>query len=803
MNRKPPQGGEAGRLTGHGRPPFLFQHTMKTENNDFWRDLLLASLRGLSNGLTYAILAVALFTAAIFCSAATPPTLADITLPAGVTTNATFTGTGYGVFRLNVSSSDTTLRDSTVAVFSPSPSSNMIAINIQPYAKLVLDHTVISNDSGQNSMGVQGLSHDTALEVRNGSVITAGRGLSIAGNSRILIDASSVTATSAISLGAIYAFHDNIDLTILNGSTIRAGANDRAIYVDGGNANIRIADSRIEGFIAFGSSQIASSFSALNSTVTGQIASTGSNVVSVTNSDIGQTNSTSVLLTEGGSVTITNSTMHGNITQLAKSGNVTISKSTVAGLSATGSAAMTVRVTDGSVIQALTPQSSVNGRGLAASFENGSRLEGMALGVGKLSFDSTSRWELSANSQVGTLSLAGRINFPATPTTLMVDDLVGNGGTISISAALKGDETPISRIFITKSATGLTHLQIINAGGAGSLTKRGIKVVDYMSTAQPSSGTFDMPAGPVIVGPFSYALKQLQDGDYYLVSEVAPAARLPAVTLFAHQDWTQRAVGSYLEHPRSGVWTTGQASNTWNDTGDGLRTHVTTHALRAGSSLGSWQALDLGAIAGINDLSVAGAEGRIDLSSFEAVLTASSSHNWGFMEVSVGGQRLRHATHVLGNTLRSQGWNFLGAFEAGRSWHWKSICVTPSVQAIAQTGDLDATQGTTLRVRYGNANLVTIRGAVNVAYRPRSACLLWLSVGGTSRSDASTTAHLTYQGGEEFRVASAMAGLSALVESGIDLRLADRVHFYGFARYNCGPRSHGLAAGVGIRRDYR
>lgn len=777
---------------------------MKTENNDFWGDLLLASLRGLTNGLTYAILAVALFTAAVFCSAATIPTLADITLPAGVTTNATFTGTGYGVFRLNVSSSDTTLRDSTVAVVSPSPSSNMIAINIQSYAKLVLDHTVISNDSGQNSMGVQGLSHDTALEVRNGSVITAGRGLSIAGNSRILIDASSVTATSAVSLGAIYAFHDNIDLTILNGSTIRAGANGRAIYLDGGNANIRIADSRIEGFIAFGSSQIASSFSAMNSTITGQIASTGGNAVSATNSDIGQTNSTSLLLTEGGSVAITNSTLHGNITQLAKSGNVTISKSTVAGLSATGSAAMTVRVTDGSVIQALTPQSSVNGRGLAASFENGSRLEGMALGVGKLSFDSTSRWELSANSQVGTLSLAGRINFPAAPTTLMVDDLVGNGGTISISAALKGDETPISRIFIAKSATGLTHLQITNAGGGGSLTKQGIKIVDYMSTAQPSAaGTFDMPAGPVIVGPFSYALKQLQDGDYYLVSEVAPAARLPSVTLFALQDWAQRAVGSYLERPRSGVWTTGQASNTWNDTGDGLRTHVTAQALRAGSSLGTWSALDLGAVAGINALSAAGAEGRIDLSSFEAMLTASSSCDWGFMEVSVGGQRVRHATHILGNTLRSQGWNLLGAFEAGRSWQWKSIRLTPSVQAIAQTGDLDAAQGTTLRARYGNANLVTIKGAVNVAYKPRSACLLWLGVGGTSRSDASTAAHLSYQGGEEFRVASAMAGLSALVESGIDLRLADRLHFYGFARYNTGARSHGLTAGVGIRRDFR
>jgi hypothetical protein len=776
---------------------------MKTENNDFWGDLLLASFRALSSGLTYAILAVALFTAAVFCSAATPPTLADITLPAGVTSNATFTGSGYGLYRLNVASADTTLRDSTVAVVSPSPSSNMIAINIQPYAKLVLDHTVITNDTGQNAMGVQGLSHDTTLEVRNGSMITAGRGLSIAGSSQILIDASSVTATSAISLGAIYTFRDNIDLTIVNGSTIRAGANNRAIYADSGNVTMRIADSRVEGSITFGSSLLPSSFATLNATVTGQIASFGSNAVSIANSDIGHAYSTSLLLTEGGSATITNSTLRGNITQMAKSGNVMISKSTVAGLSATGSAAMTVRVTDGSVIQALTPESSVNGRGVAASFENGSRLEGMALNAGKLSFDSTSRWELSANSQVGTLSLAGRVNFSATPTTLMVDDFVGNGGTISISAALKGDETPISRVIIAKSATGLTHLQITNAGGVGSLTKQGIKIVDYLSTAQPSSATFDMPAGPVIVGPFSYALQQRQDGDYYLVSQIAPAARLPAVTLFVQQDLAQRALGSYLERPRSAVWATGHASNTWNDTGDGLRTHVTAQALRAGSSLGTWRAFDLGAVAGINDLAVAGAEGRIDLTSLEAVLTAGSSRDWGFVEASVGGQRLSHATHILGNTLRSRGWNFLGALEVGRSWQWKSIRLTPSVQVIAQTGDLDAAEGTTLRARYGTANLVTIKGAVTVAYRPRSACLLWLSGGGTSRSDASTAAHLSYQEGEEFRVASAMAGVFAEVESGVDLRVADRLHFYGFARYNSGSRSHGLAAGVGIRRDFR
>jgi len=41
---------------------------MKTENNDFWGDLLLASLRALSSGLTYSILVVALFTAAVLCA---------------------------------------------------------------------------------------------------------------------------------------------------------------------------------------------------------------------------------------------------------------------------------------------------------------------------------------------------------------------------------------------------------------------------------------------------------------------------------------------------------------------------------------------------------------------------------------------------------------------------------------------------------------------------------------------------------------------------------------------------------------
>lgn len=149
-----------------------------------------------------------------------------------------------------------------------------------------------------------------------------------------------------------------------------------------------------------------------------------------------------------------------------------------------------------------------------------------------LSIDIPSVWNITANSTVGTLTLGGRAGFvaPAEPfitgRTLRVTNLVGNGGTIGLYAALGNSSSSSDQVVIDGgSATGLTHLAVHNAGGLGDQTTGdGIRVVGAVNGGVTEAKAFDL-SGRVLAGPYEYTLQRggtNAANDWFLTSDLAP-----------------------------------------------------------------------------------------------------------------------------------------------------------------------------------------------------------------------------------------------------------------------------------------
>ncbi len=128
------------------------------------------------------------------------------------------------------------------------------------------------------------------------------------------------------------------------------------------------------------------------------------------------------------------------------------------------------------------------------------------MGVG---VDATSRWMLTDNSSIGTLTNAGLVDVGGTEggyRTLTVKNLIGQDGTIRLYTHLGTDGSESDRILVDGgTATGSTKLAIVQAGGLGLFTPgNGILVVDALNGAT-TGGAFTL-AGPVVAGAYEYRL---------------------------------------------------------------------------------------------------------------------------------------------------------------------------------------------------------------------------------------------------------------------------------------------------------
>jgi fibronectin-binding autotransporter adhesin len=231
---------------------------------------------------------------------------------------------------------------------------------------------------------------------------------------------------------------------------------------------------------------------------------------------------------------------------LANGGNANIN---IAGAPSLGSSNGDIlQLTNGSNVTLTANGATLNGNIMSdasstglVNLTNGSLLSGSIDPVA-MTIDASSRWSVTGNSSLTTLTNAGTVAYaaPSNPLdastyhTVTVDNYVGSGGVLSLHTALSGDASPTDRLVVTGDTSGTSTVKVTNVGGAGAQTVDGIRIV---SVGGASNGAFSLAGDylfqgqqAVIGGAYAYRLYKggvstPTDGDWYLRSTYTlPAA---------------------------------------------------------------------------------------------------------------------------------------------------------------------------------------------------------------------------------------------------------------------------------------
>lgn len=159
------------------------------------------------------------------------------------------------------------------------------------------------------------------------------------------------------------------------------------------------------------------------------------------------------------------------------------------------------------------------------TLKNGAGLTG-TIDPTDVSIDAASHWNMTGDSVVSTVNLAGTLNIvapAATPMsagrTLTTGNWNGQDGTVVLNTVLGDDTSVTDRIVVNGITSGNTFIKVNNAGGHGAQTVEGIQVVKVNGQ---SDGTFTRE-GRITAGAYDYSLLK-KGGDWYLTSQyVKPA----------------------------------------------------------------------------------------------------------------------------------------------------------------------------------------------------------------------------------------------------------------------------------------
>ncbi|MDT3500996.1 autotransporter outer membrane beta-barrel domain-containing protein [Stenotrophomonas maltophilia] len=159
---------------------------------------------------------------------------------------------------------------------------------------------------------------------------------------------------------------------------------------------------------------------------------------------------------------------------------------------------------------------------LDVSLRNRATLIGRIVDASSVAVGDQSTWQLTGDSSVGRLQLdagsmvklgdgAGGFN------TLSLDEFIGNGGTLVFNTVLGEDDSQTDRLVIAGDATGQANVRVLNAGGQGAQTDKGIELIEINGA---SDAQFDL-VGRAVGGQYEYFLfKDEADGNWYLRSEL-------------------------------------------------------------------------------------------------------------------------------------------------------------------------------------------------------------------------------------------------------------------------------------------
>jgi len=166
------------------------------------------------------------------------------------------------------------------------------------------------------------------------------------------------------------------------------------------------------------------------------------------------------------------------------------------------------------------PTTITNGT-LDVFLRNKAQIDGRFINVTAASIDTDSTWLMTGDSNVGHLTLGASgtvaLGNGSSFNTLSLDEFTGNGGTLLFNTQLGDDASLTDKLVIAGDANGQANVRVLNAGGAGAKTDRGIELIDIGGA---SNAQFDL-VGRAVGGQYEYFLVKDANGNWYLRSELA------------------------------------------------------------------------------------------------------------------------------------------------------------------------------------------------------------------------------------------------------------------------------------------
>ncbi|TFZ47203.1 autotransporter outer membrane beta-barrel domain-containing protein [Stenotrophomonas maltophilia] len=187
-----------------------------------------------------------------------------------------------------------------------------------------------------------------------------------------------------------------------------------------------------------------------------------------------------------------------------------------------GASHVTFNVDDARLVGNVSFDAATVDGSLDVFLRNKAQIDGRFLNVTSASIDSDSTWLMTGDSTVGHLALGNTgtvaLGNGSTFNTLSVDTFDGAGGTLLFNTQLGDDSSATDRLIIKGDANGQANVRVLNAGGAGAKTDKGIELI---RVGGASNAQFDLQ-GRAVGGQYEYFLfKDATNGGWYLRSELA------------------------------------------------------------------------------------------------------------------------------------------------------------------------------------------------------------------------------------------------------------------------------------------
>ena len=425
-------------------------------------------------------------------------------------------------------------------------------------------------------------------------------------------------------------------------------------------------------------------------------------------------------------------------------------------------------VLDGSTGGAQLDSNVVGQAGALLSLVHGATLTG-SIDPANVSIDAASTWNMTTNSTVDTLTLAGLVNFaaPATPAaigrTLTMNNLVGQGGTVSLYTVLGNDSSKTDQLILNGgSASGTTSLLIHNEGGTGASTTVGIPLVTATNGAtttanafslNPQSSGYRSSTQTLQAGAYDYSLVRGGNGgapdSWYLTAQTRPdggvylannqAARLMFMMTLRDREGYAQPDGGTGETDGSGAWgrivggsQNGRAaSNTLSTSADSTQVQLGTDLWRGSFNdqgwvyagvMGSWG--HLSTTAGSRQTTLSGTS-SVDATGSVDAYAAGVYGTWYQKDRGLGGAYVDSWAQYQSSTNKVNGSGsaqerydadgFTASVETGYGFLLRQnsdtkLYLEPQLQvAYVDYSADDHTEASGTQVRYGNDNGVVAR----------------------------------------------------------------------------------------------